>query len=209
MQNKCDFKMEQNACLITAPEDRDILPGRLLRLMVENLEKRFQLFEFTCVQGYRAVDEMEDVIGVVELHCGFIKRLLGKQNICVFQKLHPSFYDEEYVQLSDEEKEAFRKNLTEGEEFSEADYTVSIPSFFYVAVTQDDSRKLMDVLNHLKLNDFNEARDAIAMLCDASISIFDEIEILAEYFDEGLPNMLADGLDEWLKPPEKVEFLEI
>jgi hypothetical protein len=209
MQNKCDFKMEQNACLITAPEDRDILPGKMLRNMVGNLEKRFQLFEFSCVQGYRAVDEMEDVIGVVELQCGFFKRLFGKRDICVFQKLHPSFYDEAYVQLTDEEKEAFQKNLPEGEEFFEADYTVSIPSFFFMAVTQDDSRKLMDVLNHLKLNGFNEARDAIATLCEASISIFDEIEILAEYFDKELPNILTDGLDEWLRPPEKVEFLEI
>ena len=209
MQNKCDFKMEQNACLITAPEDRDILPGRMLRIMVGNLEKRFQLFEFSCVQGYRAVDEMEDVIGVVELHCGFFKKLFGKRDICVFQKLHPSFYDEAYVQLTDEEKEAFQKNLPEGEEFIEADYTISIPSFFFVAVTQDDSRKLMDVLNHLKLNDFSAVRDAIAMLCDASVSIFDEIEILCEYFDEELPNILTDGVGEWLRQPEKVEYLEI
>jgi hypothetical protein len=209
MQNKCDFKTERNACLITAPEDRDILPGRMLRQMVENLEKRFQLFEFSCVQGYRVVDEMEDVIGVVELQSGFFKRLMGKQDICVFQKLHPSFYEPEYVQLSEEEKEAFRENLPEGEEFNEADYTVSIPPFFFVAVTQDDSRKLMDVLNHLKLRDFSEARDAIATLCDASVSIFDEIEILAEYFDEGFPNLLSDGMEEWLNPSEAVEYLEV
>jgi hypothetical protein len=209
MLNKCDVKMEQYACLITAPEDRDILPGRMLRLMVENLEKRFQLFEFSCVQGYRAVDEMEDVIGVVELQSGFFKRLFGKQEICVFQKLHPSFYEVDYVQLSEEEKDVFRSNLPEGEEFAEADYTVSIPSFFFMVITQDDSRKIMDVLNHLKLNSFDEARDAIATLCDASVSIFDEIEILAEYSDEHFPDILTDGLDDWVKPPETVEQLEI
>jgi hypothetical protein len=209
MQNKCDLKMEQYACMITAPETGDILPGRMLRRIVENLEKQFQLFEFSCVQGYRTVDEMEDVIGVVELQCGFFKRLMGKQDICVFQKLHPSFYDEGYVQLSEEEKEEFAKNLPEGDEFHEADYTVSIPPFFFVVATQDDSRKLMDVLNHLKLLDFAEARDAVATLCDASISIFDEIELLVEYSDEELPNMLTDGLEEWLNPPETVEYLDI
>lgn len=209
MQNKCDYRTELNACLITAPEDRDILPGRMLRQLVENLEKRFQVFEFSCVQGYRAVDEMEDVVGVVELQSGFIQRMLGKQEICVFQKLHPSFYEPDFVQLSDEEREAFQSNLPEGEEFVEADYTVSIPPYYFMVVTQDDSRKVLDVLNHLKLVDFAEARDAIATLCDASISIFDEIEILAEFADEKFPETLADGMDEWLKPPEAVEYLEI
>jgi hypothetical protein len=209
MLNKCDFKMEKRACLITAPEDRDILPGRMLRIMAANLEKRFQLFEFSSVLGYKAVDEMEDVIGVVELQCGFFKRLFGKQEICVFQKIHPSFYEENYVQLSDEEKEAFKSNLPEGEEFAEADYTVSIPSFFFVAVTQDDSRKLMDVLNHLKLRDFAEVRDAVATLCEASISVFDEIEILTEYASNDLPTIMTEGMEEWVKPPELVEYLDI
>ncbi len=209
MQNKCDFKMEQNACLITAPENRDILPGRMLRHMAANLEKYYQLFEFSCVQGYRAVDEMEDVVGVIEMQCGFFKRLLGKQDICVFQKLHPSLYEEEYVQLSDEEKEAFKANLPEGEEFIEADYTVSIPSFYFLMVTSDDSRKLIDVLNHLKPRSFAEVRDAVATLCDASISVFDEVEILAEYGHEGFVSVLTEGMEEWLGEPEQVEFLDI
>jgi hypothetical protein len=209
MQNKCDFKMERNACLITAPEDRDILPGRMLRLMVENLEKKFQLFEFSCVQGYRAVDEMEDVLGVVELQNGFFKRTFAKQDICVFQKLHPSFYEEDFILLTEEEKEDFSANLPEGEEFSEADYTVSVPPFFFAVATLDDSRKLMDVLNHLKLKDFTEVRDAIAMLCEASISIFDEVEILLEYSDEKLPLLLTEGLEEWVNSPETVEYLDI
>jgi len=209
MQNKCDYKMEQNACLITAPEDRDVLPGRMLRQMAANLEKYYQLFEFSCVQGYKAVDEMEDVVGVIELQCGFFRRLLGKQDLCVFQKLHPSLYQEDYVQLSDEEKEAFKANLPEGEEFVEADYTVSIPSFYFLMVTADDSRKLIDVLSHLKPKSFAELRDAVATLCDASISIFDEVEILVEYGGEGFPAILTEGLEEWLKPPEQVEYLDI
>jgi hypothetical protein len=209
MLNKCDFKMEKSACLITAPEDRDILPGRMLRAMTANLEKHFHLLEFSCVQGYKAVDEMDDVIGVVELQCGFFKRLFGKQEICVFQKMHPSFYDETYVQLSEEEKEAFQKNLLEGEEFIQADYTVSIPSYYFVAVTQDDDRKLIDVMNHLRLRTFPEVRAAVASLCDASISIFDEIELLMEFSHEELPKLLTEGLDEWLKPSEEVEYLDI
>lgn len=209
MQNKCDFRMEKGACLITAPEDRDVLPGRMLRLLAANLEKRFQLYEFSLVQGYRAVDEMEDVVGVVELKCGPFKRLFGNQDICVFQKLHPSFYEEDYVQLSDEEKEAFRQNLPEGDEFLEADYTVSIPSYFFLIVTQDDIRKVTDVLNHLKLSSFSEVRDAAASLCDATLSIFNEIEVLAEYYDADFPAYIAEGLEEWVGPPEEVEYLDI
>lgn len=209
MLSKCDYKMEKSACLVTAPEDRDILPGRMLRVMAANLEKHFRLLEFSCVQGYKSVDEMEDVIGVVELQCGFFKRLFGKQEICVFQKMHPSFYDENYVQLSEEEQEAFKKNLPEGEEFVQADYTVSIPSFYFVAVTMDDERKLIDVLNHLKLGSFSELRDAVASLCEASISVFDEIEMLVEYAHDELPTLLTEGMDEWLKPPESVEYLDI
>ena len=209
MQNKCDFKMERNACLITAPEDRDILPGRMLRLMAANLEKRYTLLEFSYVQGYKAVDGMEDVVGVVELQSGFFQRMMGKHNICVFQKLHPSFYEEDFVQLSDDEKQMFQENLAEGEEFFEADYTVSIPSFFFICATSDDSRKIMDVLNHLKLRNFDEMRNAVATLCDACVSIFDEIEILAEYGDENFPALLTDGMEEWVNQPEAVEYLDI
>jgi hypothetical protein len=209
MLTKCDFKMENGASLIIAPENRDILPGKMIRALVANLERRFQLFEYSSVIGYRSADEMDDVLGIVELHCGFFKRLMGKQELCVFQKLHPSLYDDEYVQLSEEEMEAFRENLDEGDDFTKADYTVSIPPYFFVAVTQDDSRKLIEILNHLKLKDFSQVRDAVANLCEASVSIFDEIELLTEYSSDEIPEFMSEGLDEWLKPPEHVESLDI
>lgn len=209
MLKKCDFKMENGASLIVAPENRDILPGRLIRALVANLEKRFFLFEYSSVIGYKAADEMEDVLGVVELQCGFFKRLMGKQELCVFQKLHPSLFDPDYVKLSDEELQAFKENLDEGDDFDTADYTVSIPSYFFVAVTQDDSKRLIDVLNHLKLKDFAQVRNAVANLCEASVSIFDEIELLTEYASEEIPELFSEGMDEWLSEPERVESLNI
>ena len=209
MLSKCDFKMENYACLITAPEDRDILPGRMLRAMIANLGRRYELLEFSCVTGYRAVDEMEDVVGVVEIESGFYKRLFGKQEICVFQKLHPSLYDEHYVQLTEDEIEAFQENMPQDEEFEESDYTVSIPPFYFIAVMLDDSKRIIDIINHIKPKDFSEVRDAVASLCEASISIFDEIEVLVEYADTEVPEMMVEGLDEWIEPPELVQYLDI
>lgn len=209
MLTKCDFKMENGASLIIAPENRDILPGRMIRALVANLEKRYQLFEYSSIIGYRAADEMEDVLGIVELRSGFFKRLTGKHELCVFQKLHPSLYENEYVQLSAEELEAFRENLAEGDDFVQADYTVSIPAYFFMAVTTDDSKRLIEVLNHLKLRDFSEVRDAVAKLCEASLSVFDEVELLAEYSSDEILDFTVEGLDEWLKPPEHVESLNI
>jgi hypothetical protein len=209
MMTKCDFKMENGASLIIAPENRVILPGRMIRMMVANLERRFQLMEYSSVIGYKAADEMEDVLGIIELRSGFFKRLMGKQELCVFQKLHPSLYDEEYVQLSEEEQEAFRENLEEGDDFIKADYSLSVPPYFFMAVSQDDSKKLIEVFNHLKLKDFAQVRDAVANLCDASISIFDEVELLAEYTSGDIPEIMTEGLDEWLMPPEHVDRLDI
>ena len=209
MLTKCDFKMENGACLIIAPENRDILPGKMIRAFVANLEKRFFLFEYSSVIGYKAAEEMEDVLGVVELQCGFFKRLMGKQELCVFQKLHPSLYDPDYVKLSEEELLAFKENLDEGDDFDQADYTVSIPSNFFIAVTQDDSRKLIEVLNHLKLKDFSQVHNAVATLCEASVSIFDEIELLTEYGSDEIPEFCTEGLEEWLKEPEHVQSLDI
>jgi hypothetical protein len=201
--------MENGASLIIAPENRDILPGRMIRMMVANLERRFQLMEYSSVIGYKAADEMEDVLGIIELRSGFLKRLMGKQELCVFQKLHPSLYDEEYVQLSEEEQEAFRENLEEGDDFIKADYSLSVSPYFFMAVSQDDSKKLIEVFNHLKLKDFAQVRDAVANLCDASISIFDEVELLAEYTSGDIPEIMTEGLDEWLMPPEHVDRLDI
>ena len=209
MLTKCDFKMENGASLVVAPENRDILPGRMIRAIVANLEKRFFLFEYSSVIGYRAAEEMDDILGVVELQTGFFKRLMGKQELCVFQKLHPSLYDPNYVSLSEEESQAFKENLEEGDDFEVADYTVSIPPNFFVAVTQDDSKKLIEVLNHLKLRDFAQVRNAVANLCEASVSIFDEIELLAEYASDEIPELFSEGLDEWLTDPVRVESLNI
>jgi hypothetical protein len=113
------------------------------------------------------------------------------------------------VQLSEDEIEAFKDNMPEDEEFEEADYTVSIPGYFFVAVMLDDSKKIIDVLNHLKPRDFSEVRDAVASLCEASISIFDELEILVEYADTDVPELMVEGLDEWIEPPELVDYLDI
>ncbi len=209
MLTKCDFKMEKYACLITLPEDRPILPGRMLRAIVANLERRYQLLEFSSVVGYREVDTMEDVLGVVELHTGFFHRLFGKHRLCVFQKPHPSLYDPEYMTLTEEEMEEFRERLPQEEELVTEDFTVSIPSQFFLAMTIDDYKMVIDILNHLKLKDFTDVREAIATLFDGVVSVFDETELLAEYTDDMLPDLLAEGLEEWVNPPEQVERLDI
>lgn len=207
--SKCSFKIEKGACLVTAPEDHDILPGRMIRQMVANLEKHFQLYEYSMVEGDKTVDEMEDVVGVVELSSGTFAKLFGKRKYCVFQKLHPSLYDENFIELSGEEEESFSQNLPAGEEFVKADFTVSMPPYYYIVATRDESRKLMDVLNHLKLRDFNETRDAVARLCEASVTVFDEVELLAEYEDRDFPGALAAGLEEFLEAPRMVEHLDL
>ena len=209
MLTKCDFKMEKYACLITLSDDRPVLPGRMLRTIVANLERRYQVLEFSNVVGYREVDQMEDVVGVVELRTGFFQRLLGKHQLCVFQKPHPSFYDAQYVQLGEEEQAEFRERLPEGEELVVEDYTVSIPAHCFLAMTVDDDRMVIDILNHLKLRDFTAVREAVATLFEGVVSIFDETELLAEYIDAVVPDILSEGLDEWVNPPELVDSLNI
>ena len=183
--------------VISSPEGR-ILPGRMLREMVTNIETKYQIYEYSMVKGRQAAEQMDDLVGMVPL-AGVGQRYI------VFQRLHPSFAEETAIKLTPEEVDAFRAALDPDEEFVMADYTISIPKDYFVLVT-DDVRKFITVTTHLKLDSMESMQDAVARLGEAAISIYDEADMLIEYMDENFPEVLfRSGLDEtWLGTPMQV-----
>ena len=51
---------------IEAPQGR-ILPGRMIREMVRNLETRYELYEYSLIKSERQLDEMDDVVATIPL----------------------------------------------------------------------------------------------------------------------------------------------
>jgi hypothetical protein len=198
---KCDFKVaaQEKSMVIAAPEGR-VLSGRMLRIMVANMETRYQVYEYSLVKGSRNAEEVEDLVGMVPLSG------VGQKYI-VFQRLHPSFYDENAIHLTPEEIDTFRGALEEDEEFVMADYTVSMPSDYFLLIT-DDIRKFITVATHLRLESLEAMQEAAVRLGEAAVSIYDEADMMIEYQDNTFPDVFINGLDGFLKPAVQVTTLK-
>lgn len=203
---RCEYKYSGNAFAISAPHGVDVLPGRMIRKIIDNLEKKYSLCEFSMVKGRRAAEQKEDVIADVFLKSGTGAFLFNSQPVVVMQKLHPSMYDPDFVQLSDEETMEFQKRLPDDEGFNYEDFTISMPADYFIAVS-DNIKSLAKVLDHLRLEDFDAFRKAISKLCIASITIYDEADMFVEYNEKTFPTTFTEGIEEYLYPPEHVEEL--
>ena len=204
MPFRCDIKIAENGVQIVAPDGR-LLPGRMLRAMMQNLENHYQVLEYTMVKNDKELRELDGVLQVVPLASGFLSALSGKKFIA-FMGLHPSFYDENAVELSQEEIEEFRATIPAGEEMYVADFTVSLPADFMALVT-DDLNKFCTVATHLKLENLAAMQECATRLGVASITIFDEVEMIVEYQDPALADVILEGLDDWLATPVHVRSL--
>jgi len=207
MPVKSDFKVVGKRFLISAPRGLDLLPGRLVRKMVKSLERQYEICEYSLVKGHRAADAMEDVVGKVELQGGMGSWLFGTQPIVVFQKLHPSIYQPDFIQLSEDEIMDFQSRLPDEEPFIKEDFTLSMPADYYLAVS-NNMKKLIKILGHLKLDGFDAFQEAIRKLSTAAIVIYDEADMFVEYNDDAFPAHLTEDVEEWLNAPEEVDELE-
>lgn len=198
MAYQCDIRISDQAIRIQSPQGR-IIPGRLIRSIVHNLEVKYQLYEFSLIRNAKELQELEDVVDVVNLKRG---------SKCVIQKLHPSLYDESVIRLTPEELDEFAATVPSDEQMVVADYTVSMPAEYFILVT-DNIQRFVAFANHLKLDGFPAMRECAARLGDAAITIFDENDMIIEYQDENLPDILMQDLDPWLKTPLHVKDLDL
>ena len=210
MPIKCDYKSADNVFCISAPRGIDILPGRMLRKIIKNLNSKYEVCEFSFVKGKRAADEKEDVITDVYLAASRSAYLLGSQPIVVFQTVHPSLLDPQFIQLTPDEIMEFKGRLTDiglDEEYNTNDYSIAMPSDYFLVVTEN-VRKMSRVLEHLRLETFQDFRNTLSRLAPATISIYDEADMFVTYTDKTIPSMLTEGIEEWLMPLEKVTHLD-
>ena len=210
MPIKCDYKSAENVFCISAPRGLDVLPGRMLRRVVKNLSSKYEVCEFSFVKGKRAADEKEDVITDIYLTTSRTSYLFGSQPIVVFQSIHPSLLDPQFIQLSPDEIMEFKGRLTdigEDEEYNTNDYSIAMPSDYFLVVTEN-ARKLGRVLEHLRLETFQDFRNTISRLAPATISIYDEADMFVTYTDRTIPSLLTEGIEDWLMPLEKVNHLD-
>jgi len=198
MAYQCDIRISDQAIRIQSPQGR-IIPGRLIRSIVHNLEVKYQLYEFSLIRNAKELQELEDVVDVVNLKRG---------SKCVIQKLHPSLYDESVIRLTAEELDEFAATVPSDEQMVVADYTVSMPAEYFILVT-DNIQRFVAFANHLKLDGFPAMRECAARLGDAAITIFDENDMIIEYQDENFPDILMQDLDPWLKTPLHVKDLDL
>ena len=180
---------------IEAPQDR-ILPGRMIREMVRNLETRYELYEYSMIKSEKELDEMDDVVATIPLAGNALQR--GK--MVVIQRLHNSLYDPEFFKLEPEQLQEFEQTLEPGEELNVADYTVSMPKDYYVLVT-DDLKKFVMVATHLKLTDMDRMVECAIRLGSASIIVQDECVMTVDYEDEHFPDLMTRGCGEFLRTP--------
>jgi len=210
MPIKCDYKSAENVFCISAPRGLDVLPGRMLRQIIKNLSSKYEVCEFSFAKGKRAADEKEDVITDVFLSTSRTSYLFGSQPIVVLQSVHPSLLDPQFIQLTPDEIMEFKGRLTDigvDEDYNTNDYSVAMPSDYFLVITEN-ARKLARVLEHLRLETFQEFRNTISRLAPASISIYDEADMFVTYTDKTIPALLTEGIEEWLMPLEKVTHLD-
>lgn len=197
MATRCDYRIstQERILEIEAPQER-ILPGRMIREMVRNLETRYELYEYSMIKSERQLEEMDDVVATVPLAGGGLQK--GK--LVVIQRLHTSLYDPAFVKLEPEQMDEFAQTLEPGEELNPDDYTVALPADYYVMVT-DDLKKFVMVATHLKLTGMDKMVECVSRLCCAGISIQDEALMTVEYENEDFPELLSKGCDEFLRAP--------
>jgi len=210
MPIKCDYKSAENVFCISAPRGLDVLPGRMLRQVIKNLSSKYEVCEFSFVKGRRAADEKEDVVTDVYLAASRSAYLMGSQPIVVFQTVHPSLLDPQFIQLNPDEIMEFKGRLTDiglDEEYNTNDYSVAMPSDYFLVITEN-VRKLARVMEHLRLETFQDFRNTLSRLAPATISIYDEADMFVTYTDKTIPALLTEDIEEWLLPLEKVPHLD-
>jgi len=198
MATRCDYQIstQEHNLRIEAPQDR-ILPGRMIREMVRNLETRYELYEYALINSERELEQLDDVVATIPLAGSGLQK--GK--MVVIQRLHNSLYDPEFYVPEADQLDDFAQTLEPGEEFVMADYTVAIPPVDYYILVTDDLKKFVMVATHLKLADMNKMVECVVRLGSASINIQDENAMIVDYEDEGFPDLLTRGCDEFLRAP--------
>ena len=207
MAIKCDYKISGKTIQISAPRGLDLLPGRMIRKMIKNIEAKYQICEYSQVKGRKEADSLDDVIGSIYLKGGVGAWLFGTTPIAVFQRLHNSLYDPDFIRLDDEETMEFQNRLPEDEPFNYEDFTLSMPADYFLMISPSSS-KLIEVISHLRPNDFEDSRKAISRIAIAAITIYDEADMYVEYMDDNFPAILTSGVEEWLNEPQEVEYLD-
>ena len=197
MATRCDYQIstQEHNLKIESPQDR-ILPGRMIREMVRNLETRYELYEYSLIQSERQLDEMDDVVATIPL----AGKALQKGKMVVIQRLHNSLYDPDFFKLDPVQLKGFEQTLEPGEELNVADYTVSMPENYYILAT-DDLKKFVMVATHLKLADMDKMVECAVRLGSASITVHNESVMIVDYEEENFPDLLTRGCDEFLRAP--------
>ncbi|MGI6315987.1 MAG: hypothetical protein ACOX17_04830 [Christensenellales bacterium] len=210
MALRCEIKIAPEALRIVAPEGR-LLPGRMLRRIVQNLEQHYQVFEYTFCKNNKELNSLGENVGVVPLYgkgiSGLFPFLTGQKSVA-FLGLDASFYDPKAYHISEQALTEFRATIPEGEMMYEEDFTVYMPADFTAIVTNDLYR-FVQVAGHIKLRTREEMQNCVARLSVAGITVYDEVEMIVDYNDPAIPEIIINGNEEFLSTPLHVTSLEI
>jgi len=200
---KCDFEINSQGkeLAIYAPSGR-MLPGRMLRNIVRVMEEKYEFYEYFLAKDENEINEMDNVVGRVPVG----QRGMRGGKYVVFQTLHESMYNPDFLRLTDDEMVAFHDELDPDEVFYKEDYTVDMPDDYLIIVT-NEFKKFVTVTTHLKLKTLAEMRTAVARLASCSVAIFDSAVMLVEYNDDEIVDMIIQASEGFVKEPVEVKEL--
>ena len=207
MPFQCMYQVAGKSLKISIPEERSMLPGRLLRSMIANIETKYKVFEYFLVQNEKELDAAEDVIEAVPLWPSLIDKATFRRPMVAFRTLDRSFYVPQLNRLSKEQLFYYKRELGPDEELVEEDYSLVMPPDLFILAT-DNLKKFTTVASHLKLRNFGEMQAMAAKLGDASIAIYDQADMYIEYDHDSFPALITFELEEWLLPPQMVSSLD-
>lgn len=180
------------------------LPARLVRLIFNNLTEQVKLYEFVVLRGVRKIEQYGTPDATYPLRSGFFSRLLGQQAVVYFYKLTPDLLDEQAVSLTPEEEEEVRAAIPEGDEDNFHDYTLGVGNRLDVigSVHLDE---LLGVLHRTRAHTQREFQQAVDLLADVRVSLYDQVELEVASSDEDVLDLAVHNIYDFFVPPSEKE----
>ena len=178
------------------------LPGRLVRLILNNLSQQVSLYEFVVLRGTRKIEQYGTPDASYPLRSGFLANLFGQQSVVYFYRLSADLLDEKAVQLSPEEEEEVRAAIPEGDEENFHDYTLGVGNRLEI-IGAADIEALLGVMQRTHVHTPQEFQRVLDILADVRVSLYDQVEFVLCAADEDLLDAGVNNIYDFFVPPSE------
>lgn len=172
------------------------LPAGLIRTVLSNLRRHYDIYECFLGKGDPEDIEGSDDQPCVKFKGSFISNLLGRTPYAMFTPVPEAFFDANAVQLTPEEIEDLLSEIPEEDKDNISDYTIDIEGDMFLLVTKN-LEGFLEVVKKFGYKNHQSFLDAVPYLSDALISIHDTVELEIDYSDESIAAVALEGTPEY------------